>query len=106
MRNRHYDHEGSSVLSGGRGEKGVGGRLQERGRTITPAEAGGHDGDLGLTLLRGPQGTIINTKVLWAMKDGSMLLGECDGRHEGRVEKRADAEGKVEEGEGEALIFK
>jgi hypothetical protein len=40
------------------------------------------------------------------MKDGSMLLGECDGRHEGRVEKRADAEGKVEEGEGEALIFK
>ena len=37
------------------------------------------------------------------MEDGSTLLGECDGRHEGRVEK---TEGKVEEGEGDALIFK
>jgi hypothetical protein len=79
---RHYGHEGNSVLS--RGEKRWGDSVLERGHTVTPAEASGHDGDLGLALLRGPQGTVINTKVLWAVKDGSALLGECDGRHEGK----------------------
>jgi hypothetical protein len=59
------------------------GGLPERGHTITSAEAGGHDGDLCLALLRGPQGSIINTKVLWAVEDSSTLLGECYGRHWG-----------------------
>jgi hypothetical protein len=77
---------------------GVEGSVLEMEHTITSAEASGYDGDLGLTLLGGPQGTIINTKVLRAMKDGGTLLGECDGRHSG--ESKVREEGGVNEREG------
>jgi hypothetical protein len=49
--------------------------------TVTSAKASGYDGDLGLTMLRGPQGTVIYSEVLWSVEDGCMLLVECDGGH-------------------------
>jgi hypothetical protein len=59
-------------------------------QTIASAKASGYDGDLGLTLLRGPKGTVIYSEVLWAMEDGGVLMVECDGRHKG--ETRVDGE--------------
>jgi hypothetical protein len=41
-------------------------------------------------LLRGPEGTVIYSEVLWAVEDGGVLLVECDGRNEG--EARVDGE--------------
>ena len=96
-RNRHYGREDNSVLSGGRGgvRKRVGPAEMEH--TVTSAEASGYDGDLGLTLLRRPQGAVIYSEVLWAVEDGGVLLMECNGGHED--EERLDGEGGME-GEG------
>jgi hypothetical protein len=58
--------------------------------TITPTKAGGCDGDLSLTLLRGPKGTVIYSEVFWGMEDGGVLLVERDGRHKGKA--REDGE--------------
>ena len=99
-RNHHYGHEGNSALgveSGGeKKERGL--PEGEGGHTITSAEPGSHDGDLGLALLRGPQGTMINTKVLWAVEDSSTLLGECYGRHWGEEAKGGRRRGGRERG--------
>lgn len=65
--------------------------------TITSAKAGGYDGNLGLTMLGGPQGAVVYSEVFWSVEDGGMLLMECDGGHEG--EERIDGEGGME-GEG------
>ena len=77
--------------------------LAESEHTITSAEASGYDGDLGLTLLRGPKGTVIQSEVFWAMEDDGVLLGECDGRHEGKA--RVDGE-EWKGREGWPWIFK
>lgn len=96
-RNPHCGREYNSVLRRGRG--GVRRRVGpvEKEHTVTSAKAGGYDGDLGLTLLRGPQSAVIYSEVLWAVEDGGMLLMECDGGHED--EERLDGEGRME-GEG------
>lgn len=62
------------------------GRADGSRHTITPAKASGYDGDLSLTLLRGPEGTVVYSEVLWAVEDGGVLLVERGGRHEGEGE--------------------
>ena len=49
--------------------------------TIAATEAGGHYGDLSLTLVWGPEGAFLEAHVLCAMEDGSVLGREGDGRH-------------------------
>jgi hypothetical protein len=46
--------------------------------TVTSAKASRYNGNLGVTMLRGPQGAIIYSEVLWSMEDSGMLLVECD----------------------------
>ena len=55
----------------------------ERGEilTVAAAEAGGHYGDLSLALVWGPEGAVLETKVLCAVEDGCTLSWEGDGRH-------------------------
>lgn len=49
--------------------------------TITATEAGGHYGDLSLTLVWGPEGAFLEAHVLCAMEDDSVLSWEGNGRH-------------------------
>ena len=49
--------------------------------TVTAAEAGGHYGDLSLTLVWWPEGALLEVEVLCAMEDGCVLGWESDGRH-------------------------
>lgn len=107
-RNRHCDRGDNSVLSRGRGEGGIRKRVgpMEMEHTVTSAKTGGYDGDLSLTLLRGPEGAVIYFEVLWAVENGGMLLMESDGGHED--EERWTGRGGEEwrERDGVTWIFK
>lgn len=57
-------------------------------------------------MLRRPEGTVIDPKVLWAIKDGGLVVRQrqSDGRHE--REEKDDGNGQVERREGgRTLIF-
>ena len=49
--------------------------------TVTAAEAGGHYGDLSLTLVWWPEGALFEAHVLGTMEDDCMLGWEGDGGH-------------------------
>ena len=101
-RNRHCDHEDNSVLSRGKGEGGIRKRVgpTEMEHTVTSAKTGGYDGDLSLTLLRGPEGAVIYFEVLWAVENGGMLLMESDGGHGDDERMDGTGRGRMEGEEG------
>ena len=49
--------------------------------TIAATEAGGHYGNLSLTLVWGPEGALLVVEVLCTMEDDCVVGGESDGRH-------------------------
>ena len=49
--------------------------------TIAATEAGGHYGNLSLTLVWGPEGALLEVEVLCAMEDRCVLGWEGDGGH-------------------------
>lgn len=49
--------------------------------TIAATETGGHYGNLGLPLGRGPEVALFVAEVLCAVEDGCVVGGEGGGRH-------------------------
>ena len=77
-----------------------------RTRTITTAETCRDHRDLGLVLVWGPKGTVLETEVVGTMENDCVLGGECYGRHgRGRGEGR-DGYGGGDEDEVKRTFLK
>jgi hypothetical protein len=58
-------------------------RARKWGLTVATTQTGGDDRDLGIVVLWGPEGTLLETKVLGSVQDNSVLCGEGNRRHGG-----------------------